>query len=89
MRLSPREWENLCRRCGCCCFEKWRDSDGRIHHTTVPCEHLDIVTRLCRVYAKRTDIGVGCVQLTPDTVGRLDWLPETCAYREIAKNNSG
>ena len=75
-------WENTCKRCGLCCFEKSIDQRGRLQVTRVPCRHLDIVSRKCRVYHKRMEVGEGCVKLTPDIVRQVDWLPESCAYRE-------
>ena len=75
-------WENTCKRCGLCCFEKSVDQRGRLQTTRVPCRHLDIVSRKCRVYHKRLEVGEGCVKLTPDIVRQVDWLPESCAYRE-------
>ena len=75
-------WENTCKRCGLCCFEKAIDQRGRLQVTRVPCRHLDIVSRKCRVYHKRLEVGEGCVKLTPDIVRQVDWLPESCAYRE-------
>ena len=79
---SNRDWERLCRRCGECCFEKWVEEDGTIRPTRIACRHLDITSRLCRVYHKRFDVGEGCLQLTPTVVARLSWLPETCGYRQ-------
>lgn len=80
-------WDALCRRCGLCCFEKTVDHRGRFRTTRTPCRHLDIVSRECRVYAKRFEVGEGCVQLTPELVARADWLPDTCAYRTNAQNS--
>ena len=74
-------WEKVCRRCGECCFEKWIDEDGTIYPTATACRYLDIVTRACRVYHKRFDVGEGCVKLTPDLVAAVQWLPEDCGYR--------
>lgn len=74
-------WEEACRRCGLCCFEKSVDLRGRFVTTKIPCRHLDIISRECRVYVKRLDVGEGCVKLTPEVVKRADWLPEGCAYR--------
>lgn len=74
-------WEEVCRRCGLCCFEKSVDQRGRFVTTRTPCRHLDIVSRTCRVYHKRLDVGEGCVKLTPELVAAADWLPEHCAYR--------
>ena len=77
-------WENTCNRCGLCCFEKSVDRSGNFQTTRVPCRHLDIVSRKCRVYHKRLEVGEGCVKLTPEIVRQVDWLPESCAYRKIA-----
>jgi uncharacterized cysteine cluster protein YcgN (CxxCxxCC family) len=77
-------WEETCKRCGLCCFEKAVDRMGRQVTTRVPCRHLDIVSRECRVYFKRLEVGEGCVKLTPDLVARADWLPGDCAYRQMS-----
>lgn len=74
-------WEEICNRCGLCCFEKKLDAHGRNVTTPVPCRHLDIVTRECRVYHKRFEVGEGCLQLTPEVIVTAEWLPEGCAYR--------
>ncbi|KIH75800.1 hypothetical protein SAMN05660860_02937 [Geoalkalibacter ferrihydriticus] len=82
--MTEDQWENLCRRCGLCCFEKYIDGN-RVIHTPIACRHLDIVTRECRVYDKRFSVGEGCVQLTPEVVGQVKWLPDDCAYWPHAK----
>lgn len=74
------DWESLCRHCGQCCFEKWIDEDGIIHPTAIPCRYLDVVTRECKVYHKRLQVGEGCIKLTPEVVAIVQWLPEDCAY---------
>jgi uncharacterized protein len=78
-------WEDLCKRCGQCCFEKWIDEDGTILPTSIPCRFLDIVTRECKVYHKRFEVDEGCVKLTPEKVKVIQWLPEDCAYVEWAR----
>jgi len=82
------DWESICQQCGLCCFEKYVDDRGRITTTPIPCRHLDVVTRDCRVYHKRLDVGEGCVKLTPEVVAEADWLPEECAYRKILGRGS-
>ena len=77
--MTDEHWEDLCLRCGQCCFEKFIDG-SRIIHTRIACRHLDIVTRECRVYDKRFSVGEGCVQLTPEVVRNVKWLPLDCAY---------
>jgi len=76
-------WEETCNCCGLCCFEKSVDLKGRFVTTRIPCRHLDIVSRECRVYHKRLEVGEGCVKLTPEIVASADWLPEHCAYRAM------
>lgn len=82
--MTGEQWENLCRRCGQCCFEKWVDG-ARIIYTRVACRHLDITTRECRVYDKRFSVGEGCLQITPELVHQVAWLPEDCAYVQHVK----
>lgn len=77
------EWEAICRQCGRCCFEKWIEGEGSIRFTRIPCRHLDVVTRACRVYDKRLEVGEGCVRLTPENVPTFHWLPASCAYVEF------
>ncbi len=78
--MTNDAWENLCLRCGLCCFEKWLDGDGRVHPTRIPCRFLDVVSRECKVYHKRLEVDEGCIQLTPEVVRKINWLPEECAY---------
>jgi len=78
--MNDQDWENICQRCGECCFEKIIDADGTIYHTQIPCRYLDIVTRECKVYHKRFDTGEECVRLTPEVVRDAVWLTEGCAY---------
>ena len=80
-------WEEACNRCGLCCFEKSVDLRGRFVTTKIPCRHLDIINRECRVYHKRLDVGEGCVKLTPEVVAESDWLPADCAYRKVGRND--
>lgn len=81
--MNRDEWESLCRRCGECCFEKWILEDGRIVPTRVACRYLDTTERTCKVYGSRFDVGEGCVQLTPDNLAQLTWLPAVCGYLQL------
>ncbi len=72
------DWEAQCRRCARCCYEKI-DFEGRIYYTDIPCEKLDLGSRLCTVYAEREKVRPGCVQLTPEIVG-CGFLPSDCPY---------
>lgn len=76
------EWENLCERCGLCCFEKYEDEAGTIFFTQTPCRYFDVITRGCRIYARRFEINPNCVKLTEKLVRQLTWLHDGCGYRK-------
>jgi hypothetical protein len=80
--MNRDEWESLCDGCGLCCLQKIEDDDdGAIYYTDVACRLLDLQTCRCRDYRHRRRQVPDCVTLTPDLLGRLHWLPPTCAYR--------
>ena len=84
--MSRQQWESLCDGCGRCCLEKLRDADtNEIHFTNVACRQLDLRNCRCKDYKHRKAIVPDCVQLTPRNIKRLDWLPETCAYRLVGE----
>lgn len=84
--MTPQEWESLCDGCGRCCLVKLEDEDtGKIHFTNLACKLLDRRTCRCSDYAHRSARVPDCVRLTPENVGQLNWLPDTCAYRRLAK----
>lgn len=86
--LSLSEWESLCDGCGQCCLHKLEDADtSAIAMTDVACELLDTHTCRCKDYSNRKKIVPDCVQLTPSTVTKLPWLPETCAYLLVANGD--
>lgn len=80
--LSADEWDALCDGCAKCCLHKLEDEgDGSVLYTRVHCRYLDEKTCRCSDYPNRSVLLPDCIRLTPDTVGELDWLPDTCAYR--------
>ncbi|MBN9072785.1 MAG: YcgN family cysteine cluster protein [Rhizobiales bacterium] len=84
--MSAAEWESLCDGCGKCCLAKLEDEDtGEIHWTSVACRLFDAGTCRCSDYANRLERVSDCVQLTPRNVRTISWLPETCAYRLVAR----
>ena len=89
-QMSESEWESLCDGCGKCCCFRMEDADdlpgkthGRVYVTDVACKLLDRATARCSDYAGRKAHVPDCVRLTPDAVGSLYWLPQTCAYRLV------
>ncbi|MEZ4598943.1 MAG: hypothetical protein R2940_04020 [Syntrophotaleaceae bacterium] len=73
-----RNWESICRRCGRCCYEKI-EFEGEIYYTDIPCEKLDLETRMCTVYPEREKARPGCVALSSENV-RSGFLPADCPY---------
>jgi uncharacterized cysteine cluster protein YcgN (CxxCxxCC family) len=76
--MSATEWEALCDGCGRCCLNKLEDEDsGRIYWTDVACRLLDGESCRCRDYVGRFAAVPECVQLAPENIGELAWLPPT------------
>ncbi|MCL5124438.1 MAG: hypothetical protein M1511_08080 [Deltaproteobacteria bacterium] len=81
-QLTEDEWENICRKCGKCCYEKIDLGGGQIVYTEEPCVYLDTITRMCKIYDKRHEIEPDCIKLTEDFIRRINWMPPGCAYIE-------
>ena len=80
--MSTEEWESLCDGCGKCCVVLLQDTEtDRVWRTDVGCKLLNLKTVRCSDYADRHAKVPGCVKLSPDNVGNLGWMPDTCAYR--------
>ena len=84
--MSQQEWEALCDGCARCCLVKLEDEDtGETHLTRLACELLDIGRCRCEDYEARHIRMPDCVPIDAEAVLKLDWLPQTCAYRRIAE----
>lgn len=83
-QLNPAEWEALCDGCGLCCLIKLQDEQTQeIAYTKVACQLLDCQSAKCQDYQNRHQWVPDCLQLTPDLVEQLPWLPRNCAYRRV------
>jgi uncharacterized protein len=83
-QMNQDQWESLCDGCGKCCLIRLEDDEnGDIHTTDVHCRLFDSATCRCTNYPERQKHVPDCIKLTPDQVGKLHWLPRTCAYRLI------
>ena len=81
-QLDRGEWEALCDSCGRCCLHKLEDEEtGELFATNVACRLLDRGNGSCIDYSHRKKMVADCVVLDRKSLGTLDWLPETCAYR--------
>lgn len=84
--MTATEWESLCDGCARCCLNKLEDEDTlEIAWTDVACRLLDGDSCQCRDYPNRQKKVHDCVQLTPEAVRTLSWLPPTCGYRLVAE----
>lgn len=84
--MTDAEWESLCDGCGRCCLVLLEDAgSGRLYETNVACRLFDVKKRQCTNYQRRAKIVKDCVVLKPGNIGSLDWMPETCAYRRLAR----
>ena len=86
-RMTRAQWESLCDGCGRCCLHKLEDEEtGEVFYTDVACRLLDLKTCRCTRYADRRRLVPTCLPLTPQEVAARHWLPDSCAYRRLARN---
>lgn len=82
--MSNAEWESLCDGCGLCCLNKLEDWDsGEVVFTSVRCRLMDGESCRCIDYPNRQATVPDCIQLSPEEVRTISWLPPTCAYRLV------
>jgi uncharacterized cysteine cluster protein YcgN (CxxCxxCC family) len=81
-QMTDSEWESLCDGCGRCCLNKLEEDESAVEtfYTDVGCRLLDGQTCRCRDYKHRLDLVDDCVQLTPESLKTIKWLPPSCAY---------
>ena len=84
--MTPYQWEQLCDGCGKCCLQKLEDEDtGEVYYTSLSCQLLDTHSARCTDYSHRLSRVPDCLNLSPDNLASVDWLPVTCAYRLLAE----
>lgn len=84
--MTPKEWESLCDGCGrCCLYILHNEETGDVFETDVACKLFDAKKRRCTDYDNRLKRVPDCVQLTPDNISTLHWMPKSCAYRRLAE----
>jgi len=85
-QMTNSEWESLCDGCGRCCLNKLEEEGtDRTFYTDVGCRLLNDKTCRCRDYEKRLERVEDCVQLTPESLKTITWLPPSCAYVLLAE----
>jgi uncharacterized cysteine cluster protein YcgN (CxxCxxCC family) len=76
--INQDDWEAICQRCACCCYEKVL-FEGAVYYTETPCQYLDVAAKECTVYEQRDRVRRGCVRLTPAILPK-GFLPAHCPY---------
>ena len=85
--MSKTEWESLCDGCGLCCLIRVQDEEiGDTAITNVGCRYLNTNNCSCTDYTNRKTNVPDCIVLTPEKVADYEWLPETCAYRLVKRD---
>ena len=97
-KMTPKEWEALCKNCGVCCLLKISyDFINPYKHSTLYmnycCEHLNCNTRKCKIYENRIEAQKGfCRKVKIKYILSDKCLPSSSAYVEYvfgpAKYNS-
>ena len=88
-QLTQAEWEALCDGCGQCCLIKLEDDEtNEIAYTKVACKLLDCTTGHCSDYPNRMQHVPDCIQLTPEKLATIHWLPPSCAYRRLKEGKN-
>jgi uncharacterized protein len=87
--LSSEEWESLCDGCGKCCLHKLQDEETEeLFFTSIACSKLDLEKCRCSVYETRLKHVPMCLDLSPDNIAEVDWLPNSCAYRLVSEGKA-
>ena len=80
-RKARTRWESHCNRCGLCCYEKVRHSDGSwTLDLSRPCPWLDRETRQCRIYERRLKVYPRCRRVGLFVALFAPFLPPSCGY---------
>ncbi len=90
-RLTPAEWDAICKRCGICClrkvaicFEKdvakYIGYNGTLY-LKLCCDHFNTKTKCCNIYQTRLQAS-NCCKVDMDVILAGELLPASCGYVE-------
>lgn len=81
-RMTPQEWDALCKNCGICCLYK-ASTGNQVVYLSKCCKYLNKDTKQCEIYADRlTHRGSCCEKVTLNVVLDGELVPRTCGYVE-------
>ncbi|WP_016957198.1 YcgN family cysteine cluster protein [Catenovulum agarivorans] len=95
--MTRAEWEQICDGCGKCCLHKFIADDTaesltttdymeegeQLEYTNVVCQYLNDKTCSCTVYSERHRLVPDCVELTPENLSDIFYMPPSCSYRRL------
>lgn len=96
-QMERSEWEQICDGCAKCCLHKFIADDTveeltttdkfnegeTIDFTNIACQYLNDKTCSCTVYPKRRELVPDCVELTPENLNDIFYMPPSCSYRRL------
>ena len=78
--MRRERWEDICNRCGQCCFERDLVGGGVLIDLRRPCTYLDSETNHCTVYGRRFKVAAYCSKVTLFHALFARRMPLDCGY---------
>jgi len=80
-RKKTKSWDDICNRCGLCCYEKEENSSGvLVINLKKPCSFYNVSTRECLVFDNRFKKNRRCRKVGIFQALFSAYLPDSCAY---------
>ena len=79
---KQRQWDEICKKCGLCCYQKEYRSGVMTINMNRPCPYLVVETGLCMVYETRFKVCPDCKKVNLPRAMLSSLLPAECAYVE-------
>jgi len=80
-------WEQKCKKCGLCCYEKVITDEFLYIDLDSPCKFLNTKTNTCSVYSYRFKKQKRCRRVNMFRVVFSKAIPKECGYVQWAKKN--
>ena len=85
-KMSPQQWETICKKCGVCCLVKMQigtDKSMNTYYTNICCDAFNPVTRQCTMYNNRLSRkNHDCKKVDINVILEGKLVPRTCGYVE-------
>ena len=80
MKKINNWWEDICTKCGACCYRRDRVDGNLLIKKNLPCRFLDTSNDLCTVYETRLKTCSECSKVTIFHALFSRYLPDDCGY---------